>query len=150
MKYGGFRIFIQSQFAQLSFPLKIRNGIVYVTLPRDFDSIIICCLIKFISGTNGVEPYNILILFFSLAYMAITLDISGVLQSAAFWVSNKGGSNGRKLFLYFYLLLTVISVVLGNDPVILTGTVFLVYYTRVNEVSKSRLYLELLYLHSDS
>ena len=68
--------------------------------------------------------------------MAITLDISGVLQSAAFWVSNRGGSNGRKLFLYFYLLLTVISVILGNDPVILTGTVFLVYYTRVTEVSK--------------
>ena len=68
--------------------------------------------------------------------MAITLDISGVLQAAAFWVSNKGGSNGPKLFLYFYLLLTVISVILGNDPVILTGTVFLVYYTREIEVRK--------------
>jgi Na+/H+ antiporter NhaD/arsenite permease-like protein len=50
--------------------------------------------------------------------MAITLDISGVLQAAAFWVSNKGGSNGRKLFLYFYILLTSISLVVGNDPVI--------------------------------
>ena len=69
--------------------------------------------------------------------MAITLDISGgVFLCAAFWVNNRGGSNGRKLFLYFYLLLTVISVILGNDPVILTGTVFLVYYTRVTEVSK--------------
>ena len=69
--------------------------------------------------------------------MAITLDISGVLQSAAFWVSNRGGSNGRKLFLYFYLLLTVISVFLGNDPVILSGTAFLVYYTSANVVSKN-------------
>lgn len=102
--------------------------------------------------------------------MAITLDITGVLQAAAFWVSNKGGSNGWKLFIYFYIMLTVLSIVLGNDPVIcmffnslsepyssepqpfsiwlgrqlvhpeiiLTlhiGTVFLVYYTRVNEVS---------------
>ena len=105
---------------------------------------------KSISGTDGVKPYNILILFFSLAYMAITLDITGILQSAAFWVSNKGGSNGRKLFLYFYLLLTVISVFLGNDPVILTGTVFLVYYTRENEVSKSRIHLELLCLRAGS
>lgn len=88
-----------------------------------------------IVGTAGVKPYNILILFFSLAYMAITLDISGILQAAAFWVSNKGGTSGRKLFLYFYLLLTVISVLLGNDPVILTGTVFLVYYTRVTELN---------------
>ena len=50
--------------------------------------------------------------------MAITLDITGLLQAAAFWVSNKGGSNGWKLFTYFYIMLTVLSVILGNDPVI--------------------------------
>lgn len=78
---------------------------------------------------DGIKPYNILILFISLAYMAITLDITGILQAAAFWVSNRGGSNGRKLYLYFYIMLTLISMILGNDPVILSGTVFLVYYT---------------------
>lgn len=67
--------------------------------------------------------------------MAITLDITGVLQAAAFWVSNKGGSNGWKLYLYFYLLLTFLSVVLGNDPVILSGTVFLVYYTQASSIN---------------
>lgn len=74
--------------------------------------------------------------------MAITLDITGVLQAAAFWVSNKGGSNGWKLFFYFYIMLTVLSVFLGNDPVILSGTAFLVYYTKVMEVSAvfSKLY----------
>src|ERR1700710_795587 len=87
-----------------------------------------------IVGTDGVKPYNILILFFSLAYMAITLDITGVLQSAAFWVSNKGGSHGYRLYFYFYLMLTALSVFLGNDPVILSGTAFLVYYTKINEV----------------
>ncbi|KAJ7856689.1 hypothetical protein B0H14DRAFT_2752436 [Mycena olivaceomarginata] len=99
--------------AQCLGPSQIRDGIV---------------------GTDGVKPYNILILFFSLAYMAITLDITGVLQAAAFWVSNRGGSNGWKLYLYFYLLLTVLSVFLGNDPVILSGTAFLVYYTKVAEL----------------
>lgn len=83
-----------------------------------------------IVGTDGIKPYNILILFFSLAYMAITLDITGVLQAAAFWVSNRGGSNGWKLYFYFYVMLTVLSVILGNDPIILSGTVFLVYYTQ--------------------
>ncbi|KAJ6475744.1 hypothetical protein C8R47DRAFT_1142338 [Mycena vitilis] len=100
--------------AQCLGPTQIRDGIV---------------------GTDGVKPYNILILFFSLAYMAITLDITGVLQAAAFWVSNKGGSNGWKLYLYFYLMLTVLSVFLGNDPVILSGTAFLVYYTKVSELN---------------
>ncbi|KAJ3806335.1 hypothetical protein F5876DRAFT_50237 [Lentinula aff. lateritia] len=82
-----------------------------------------------IVGTGGIKPYNILILFMSLAYMAITLDISGILQASAFWVSNKGGSNGWKLYLYFYLMLTLLSIFLGNDAVILSGTPFLVYYT---------------------
>jgi Na+/H+ antiporter NhaD/arsenite permease-like protein len=88
-----------------------------------------------IVGTDGVKPYNILILFFSLAYMAITLDITGILQSAAFWVSNKGGSNGWKLYTYFYIMLTLLSILLGNDPVILSGTAFLVYYTKVAELN---------------
>lgn len=74
-----------------------------------------------IAGTEGIKPYNILILFFSLAYMAITLDITGILESAAHWVRNKGGSNGRKVFCYFYVMVTVISAIVGNDPVILTG-----------------------------
>ncbi|KAG2052256.1 hypothetical protein BDR06DRAFT_536727 [Suillus hirtellus] len=88
-----------------------------------------------IVGTDGVKPYNILILFFSLAYMAITLDITGILQSAAFWVSNKGGSNGWKLYTYFYIMLTLLSIMLGNDPVILSGTAFLVYYIKVAELN---------------
>ncbi|KAH6880254.1 hypothetical protein BKA70DRAFT_1343930 [Coprinopsis sp. MPI-PUGE-AT-0042] len=87
-----------------------------------------------IVGTDNIKPYNILILFISLAYMAITLDVTGVLRAAAFWVSNKGGSSGRKLYFYFYLLLTVISMVVGNDPVILSGTVFLVYYTQATQL----------------
>ena len=66
--------------------------------------------------------------------MAITLDVTGILQAAAFWVSNKGGDNGRKLYFYFYLLLTLISMVVGNDPVILSGTAFLVYYTAATKL----------------
>lgn len=63
--------------------------------------------------------------------MAITLDITGILRAAAFWVSNQGGHNGWRLYLYFYIMLTLLSILLGNDPVILSGTAFLVYYTQV-------------------
>ncbi|KAG1781540.1 hypothetical protein EV702DRAFT_1042036 [Suillus placidus] len=70
-----------------------------------------------------------------MTYMAITIDITGILQSAAFWVSNKGGSNGWKLYTYFYVMLTLLSILLGNDSVILSGTVFLVYYAKVAELN---------------
>ena len=66
--------------------------------------------------------------------MAITLDITGVLQAAAYWVSNKGKSSPRKLFTYFYLMLLGLSIVVGNDPVILSGTAFLAYYTKATNL----------------
>ena len=87
-----------------------------------------------IVGTEGVKPYSIVILFLSLAYMAITLDITGILRAAACWVINKGGCNGWKLYFYFYVMTTLLSVLLGNDSVILFGTAFLVYYTEVTQL----------------
>ena len=54
--------------------------------------------------------------------MAITLDITSILQAAAVWVSNKGGSSGWRPYVFFYIMLTVLSILLGNDPVILSGT----------------------------
>lgn len=70
-----------------------------------------------------------------LTQRMLTLDLTGILQSAAFWVSNLGGTSGRRLFLYFYLMTTGLSAILGNDPVILSGTAFLVYFTKVAEVN---------------
>jgi Na+/H+ antiporter NhaD/arsenite permease-like protein len=106
---------------------EIRDGIVGT---GPFPPILSLCKWPYFDClVDGVKPYNILILFISLAYIAITLDITGIFQAAAFWVSNQGGNNGRKLYFYFYLLLTVVSMVIGNDPVILSGTAFLVYYT---------------------
>ncbi|KAJ2922594.1 hypothetical protein H1R20_g14498, partial [Candolleomyces eurysporus] len=87
--------------------MQIRNGIV---------------------GTDNLKPYHIPILFISLAYMAVTLEITGIFQTAAVWVSNKGGSSGRKLYLYLYVLFTLISIVVGNDSLILSVTVFLARY----------------------
>jgi Na+/H+ antiporter NhaD/arsenite permease-like protein len=88
-----------------------------------------------IVGTEGIKPYNILLLFLSLAYMAISLDFTGVLQSAAFAVANKGGASGRKTYAMFYIMLLFLGIIMGNDAVILSGTVFLVYYTKVAELS---------------
>ncbi|TRM66936.1 hypothetical protein BD626DRAFT_484251 [Schizophyllum amplum] len=87
-----------------------------------------------IVGTDGLKPYNVLILFITLAYMSITLDATGLLKAVAFWVSNKGGTSGPRLFVYFYSMLTLLTLFIGNDPVILSGTVFLLYYTQANEL----------------
>ncbi|KAG0005215.1 hypothetical protein BGZ65_011693 [Modicella reniformis] len=81
------------------------------------------------SPANGVEPYAVMILFFSLAYICISIDLTGVLQYAAFWISKRGGGGGQRIFLYFFLFSNVMSGLTSNDVVILTMTPFLVYFS---------------------
>ncbi|KAI8978233.1 hypothetical protein BD414DRAFT_524256 [Trametes punicea] len=84
-----------------------------------------------IVGTGGIRPLNIMALFISLAYISISLDATGLFRFLAFWVASRGGSSGRRLFAYLYLFFLVCGAVVGNDPVILSGTAFLAYFTRV-------------------
>ncbi|KAG0047583.1 hypothetical protein BGZ83_007389 [Gryganskiella cystojenkinii] len=84
---------------------------------------------------TGVEPYAVMILFFSLAYICISLDMTGVFQFAAFWISKRGGGGqGQRVFLSFFLLSTLMSGLAGNDVVVLTMTPFLVYYSHAVEL----------------
>ncbi|KIP03230.1 hypothetical protein PHLGIDRAFT_497949 [Phlebiopsis gigantea 11061_1 CR5-6] len=87
-----------------------------------------------IVGADGVKPINIMALFISLAYLAISLDFTGLLRFSAFWVARKGGPSGKRLYLYLYLFFLTCGAVVGNDPVILSGTAFLAYFTRVTGI----------------
>lgn len=84
-----------------------------------------------IAGDGGVLPYDVIALFLSLGYIALSLDTSGLLRYLACHVCRCAAFNGRMLYIMLYLFLWLAGVVLGNDPVILSGTAFLVYVTRV-------------------
>lgn len=88
-----------------------------------------------IVGEEGVEPYDVLALFLGLAYIAISLDATGLLRYLAFQVCLKAGTSGRGLYLILYAFFWTLGVLVGNDPVILSGTAFLVYLTRVAGIS---------------
>lgn len=84
-----------------------------------------------IVGRDGVEPYNVLALFLCLAYIAMSLDATGLLQYLAGLICQRASMDGRILYVVLYAFLWLAGVVLGNDPVILSGTTFLVEVTRV-------------------
>ncbi|PWN50360.1 hypothetical protein IE53DRAFT_387335 [Violaceomyces palustris] len=88
-----------------------------------------------IVGEEGVEPYDVLALFISLAYIAISLDSTGLLRYLALQVCQKAGERGLTTYLLLYLFFWTAGVLVGNDPVILSGTAFLVYFTRVAGIS---------------
>lgn len=85
-------------------------------------------------GSMGIQPYSIMILFYSLAYLCVSLDMTGVFQFLAFWVSKKAGTHGYTAFTLFYIMTSLMSGLTSNDVVILTGTAFLAYFTRVSDI----------------
>ncbi|EAT81256.2 hypothetical protein SNOG_11548 [Parastagonospora nodorum SN15] len=83
-------------------------------------------------GARGIEPYDIMLFFLSLAYIAISVDASGLIRWLAFKVLQKGGKVGHRLYFYLYAFFFSLTAFIGNDPIILSGTAFLSYMTRVS------------------
>ncbi|KAH8728428.1 hypothetical protein GQ44DRAFT_609262 [Phaeosphaeriaceae sp. PMI808] len=83
-------------------------------------------------GARGIAPYDIMLFFLSLAYIAISVDASGLIRWLAFKVLQKGGKVGHRLFFYLYIFFFSLTAFIGNDPIILSGTAFLSYMTRVS------------------
>lgn len=83
-------------------------------------------------GASNIVPYDIMLFFLSLAYIAISVDASGLIRWLAFKVLQKGGKVGHRLFFYLYAFFFALTTFIGNDPIILSGTAFLSYMTRVS------------------
>jgi Na+/H+ antiporter NhaD/arsenite permease-like protein len=83
-------------------------------------------------GVDGISPLDIMAFFLTLAYIAISIDASGLIRYLAFKVLKKKGSVGHGLFLYLYAFFFGLASFIGNDPIILSGTAFIAYMTRVS------------------
>ncbi|KAK7754022.1 hypothetical protein SLS62_004121 [Diatrype stigma] len=83
-------------------------------------------------GANNISPIDIMAFFLTLAYIAISIDASGLVRFLAYKVLQKGGKVGHRLFFYLYAFFFCLGSFIGNDPIILSGTAFLAYMTRVS------------------
>ncbi|KAG8862603.1 hypothetical protein FRB96_001162 [Tulasnella sp. 330] len=86
-----------------------------------------------ILGADGIKPIDIMALFISLAVRAKDrvfkqLSTSALISEVNFAIIS---NSGKRLYIYLYLLFFFAGVIAGNDPVILSGTAFLAYMTRV-------------------
>ncbi|VDB99832.1 unnamed protein product [Peniophora sp. CBMAI 1063] len=82
-------------------------------------------------GADNIVPIDIMAFFLGLAYVAISIDASGLIRFLAFVVVKKGGNVGHRLYFYLYVFFFALGTFVGNDPIILSGTAFLAYLTRV-------------------
>ncbi|KAL8365587.1 hypothetical protein RB595_004417 [Gaeumannomyces hyphopodioides] len=93
-------------------------------------------------GANHVEPIDVMVFFITLAYIAISIDASGLLRYLAYRVLKKSGSHGRRLYTYLYWFFFAVGTVIGNDPIVLSGTAFLAYMFRASSnISSARAWI---------
>ncbi|KAF5350580.1 hypothetical protein D9756_008763 [Leucocoprinus leucothites] len=82
-----------------------------------------------IVGTDSFKPYKLIITFLSLAYISITLDVTTVLERAVFWAGDQARSGGCKLYIYFYIIVTILGLIISNEVALHSTSVFLVDFT---------------------
>lgn len=123
----------RSLFVRISIPLN------FVTAPLAADLFLLAILAigrqEVHDGTIGadnISPIDIMAFFLTLAYIAISIDASGLIRWLAFKVLQRGGGVGHRLFFYLYAFFFGLGSFIGNDPIILSGTAFLAYMTRVS------------------
>jgi Na+/H+ antiporter NhaD/arsenite permease-like protein len=122
-----------SKFVRLNFPM------TFVTAPLIANLFLLAILAigrrevhDGTIGANNIAPYDIMLFFISLAYIAISIDASGLIRYLAYRVLRSGGNAGHRLYLSLYSFFFVLTAAIGNDPIILSGTPFLAYMTRVS------------------
>lgn len=83
-----------------------------------------------ILGIEGLRPWEIIIIFFSAAYVSISVDLSGILDFFAFRLVRRADGNGIKLFIFTYIFASILTIFTSNDIVILTLTPIIFYLSK--------------------
>lgn len=64
-------------------------------------------------GANHISPIDIMVFFLTLAYIAISIDASGLIRYLAFKVLQYGGKVGHRLFFYLYAFFFCLGSFIG-------------------------------------
>jgi arsenical pump membrane protein len=84
----------------------------------------------FLLSKSVINPLEILALFLSMSFISIVLDEAGFFSYLASRVVKKAGSSQLKVFLFLYLLTSLLTIFTSNDIIILTFTPFLIYFCK--------------------
>lgn len=93
-----------------------------------------------ILGCSYVRSYSIIVLILSLSYICISLDSTGFFEYISLHAVRAAGSSGIRLFIYLFLITSLLTMFTSNDAVILTIT-YIVLYTCTHAKIDSTPYL---------
>ena len=90
---------------------------------------------KALIADSAINPLKILVLFISMTVLSIFLDEVGFFSYLASVTLKRAKSSQFALFLYLYLIVSVLTVFTSNDIIILTFTPFICYFAKNAKIS---------------
>ncbi|MBO4399308.1 MAG: hypothetical protein J5795_04155 [Lachnospiraceae bacterium] len=87
-----------------------------------------------LTADTSVNPIKILLLFFSMTFLSVYLDEAGMFRYLAGVTLKRAGTSQKKLLLYLYLTVSLLTVFTSNDIVVLTFTPFICYFAKSADI----------------
>lgn len=81
-----------------------------------------------IFADSAINPVKILVLFISMTVLSVFLDEVGFFRYLANATLKKSGQSQKKLFVFLYVIVSVLTVFTSNDIIVLTFTPFICYF----------------------
>ena len=85
---------------------------------------------KAMVANTAINPLKILVLFISMTVLSIFLDELGFFRFLASFILSRAKSGQRKLFIYLYVMVSVLTMFTSNDIIILSFTPFICYFAK--------------------
>ena len=86
-------------------------------------------------SNSKLNPLKILILFFSISFISISLDEAGFFTFIAIKFINRFKKSQYMLFFSLYFLISILTIFTSNYIVILTFTPFILYFAKNGRIS---------------
>ncbi len=84
---------------------------------------------------KGMNPIKILVLFLSMTCISIFLDELGFFSTLATYILKRTNSSQIRIFITFYILVSVLTMFTSNDIIILTLTPFIISFCKKAGIS---------------
>lgn len=84
---------------------------------------------------SSINPIKVVVLFLSMTVQSIFLDEAGLFRYCANRTLAKSKDSQIKLFIYLYLIVSVLTVFTSNDIIILTFTPFICYFAKSAKIN---------------
>ena len=103
---------------------------MYIFAARKIDVMMIQTIWEALTSDTAINPLKILVLFISMTVLSIYLDELGFFRYLANKTLKRAGKDQKKLFIYLYLIVSVLTVFTSNDVIILSFTPFICYFAK--------------------